>query len=301
MTSDAGVRAFRFRIGAITCAIIRDGSFAYTEPGPLFFTNAPQVARDSVLGAHGIDANAWHEYVSPYSALLIDTGQQHILVDTGAGNLAATTGQLLENLRAENADLTGIGMVVLTHAHPDHIGGNLDAEGRPAFPSARWVFWRDEWRFWTGAPDLSSLPVPEPIKDLLIHSARRNLLPLEGQIQLIDRDTELAPGVQAVAASGHTAGHLVVTVASEGQRLLWSGDTFLHPVHISHPEWYAAFDLRPEQAITMRRQLLAWAADEDMLLHAAHLPWPGLGRVRRADAGFRWEPIEPAQPGSQAS
>jgi glyoxylase-like metal-dependent hydrolase (beta-lactamase superfamily II) len=300
MASDAGVRAFRFRIGDITCAIVSDGTFAYAEPGHLLFANAPQAARDSVLGANGIDADARHEYVSPYSALLIDTGQRHILVDTGAGNLAATTGQLRDHLRAEDVDLAGIDMVVLTHAHADHIGGNLDAEGRPAFPSARWVLWRDEWQFWTRAPNLSSLPVPEPIKDLLIDSARRNLLPLERQIQLIDQDTELTPGVQAVAAAGHTPGHLVVAVASEGQRLLWSGDTFLHPVHISHPEWYAAVDLRPEQAIATRRQLLAWVADEGMLLHAAHFPWPGLGRVRRADAGFRWEPIGPAQPGSQA-
>jgi glyoxylase-like metal-dependent hydrolase (beta-lactamase superfamily II) len=298
MTSDTGVRSFRFSIGAIACAIISDGTFAYAEPGPLLFTNATPATRDSVLGAHGIDADAWHEYVSPYSALLIDTGEQHVLVDTGAGD-SATTGQLLDNLRAEDVDLAGIDTVVLTHAHPDHIGGNLDAEGRPAFPSARWVLWRDEWQFWTGAPDLSSLPVPEPIKDVLIGSARRNLAPLEPQIELIDRDTELTPGVHAVAAAGHTPGHLVVAVASEGQRLLWSGDTFLHPVHISHPEWYAAVDLRPEQAIATRRQLLAWAADEGMLLHAAHFPWPGLGRVRRVDTGFRWEPIGPAQAGSQ--
>src|SRR4051795_11807454 len=139
MASDAGVRAFRFRIGDITCAIVSDGTFAYAEPGHLLFANAPQAARDSVLGANGIDADAWHEYVSPYSALLIDTGQRHILVDTGAGNLAATTGQLRDHLRAEDVDLAGIDMVVLTHAHADHIGGNLDAEGRPAFPSARWV------------------------------------------------------------------------------------------------------------------------------------------------------------------
>jgi len=300
MSTDAGVPASRFRIGAITCTVVRDGSYAYAEPGHLLFTNAPQAARDSVLAANGIDADAWHEYVSPYSALLIDTGQQHILVDTGAGDLARTTGQLLHNLRAEDIDLAAIDMVVLTHAHADHVGGNLDAEGRPAFPRARWVFWRDEWEFWTGAPDLSSLAVPEPIKDLLIESARRNLLPLERRIQLIDRETELAPGVQAVAAAGHTPGHLAVAVASEGQRLLWSGDTFLHPVHISHPDWYAAVDLRPEQAMATRRQLLARVADEGMLLHAAHFPWPGLGRVRRVDAGFRWEPIGPAQPWSQA-
>ena len=295
MTTEAGVRAHRFNVGAIVCAIVSDGSFAYHEPGPLFFANAPQAACDLALRTHGIDPGAWHEYVSPYSALLIDTGEQRLLVDTGAGGFAPTNGQLLDNMRAEGVDLAAIDTVVLTHAHPDHIGGNLDAEQRPAFPNARYMLWRDEWQFWTGAPDLSSLPIPDPLKELLIGSAQRNLPPLEGKVELLDRDTELAPGVRAVAAPGHTPGHLVVGVASEGDRLLWAGDALLHPVSVSHPEWYAAVDLRPEQAIATRRHLLAWAAEEDMLLHGAHFPWPGLGRVHREETGFHWDPIDQPQ------
>jgi glyoxylase-like metal-dependent hydrolase (beta-lactamase superfamily II) len=295
MTTGTGIRAHHFTVGALACAIVSDGSFAYHDPASLLFANAPQPERDSALRAFGIDAQTWHEYVSPYSALLIDTGQHKILVDTGAGGFAPTNGYLLDNLKAEGVDPATIDTVVLTHAHPDHIGGNLDGGLRPAFPNARYVLWRDEWQFWTGAPDLSTLPIPEPLKELLVDSARRNLPPLESQVALLERDTELAPGVRAIAAPGHTPGHLVVAVASDGERLLWSGDALLHPMNVHHPEWCAAFDLQPDQAIATRGRLLSWAADEDLLLHGAHFPWPGLGRVRRADAGFRWQSLDQPQ------
>ena len=292
MSTETSVRAHRFTVGAVACTIVSDGSNAYHDPAPLFFVNAPQVERDSVLRAYGIEPEAWHEYVSPYSALLIETGQQRVLVDTGAGGFAPTNGLLHDNLHAEGVELASIDTVAITHAHPDHIGGNLDAEHRLAFPNARYVLWRDEWQFWSGAADLSSLPIPDRTKELLIGSARRNLMPLEGHVELLDRDTELAPGVRAVAAPGHTPGHMVITVMSDGEQLVWTGDAVIHPIQVSRPEWYAAFDLRPEQAVSTRRKLLARAADEDMLLHGAHFPWPGLGHVVRQDQGFRWEPIQ---------
>jgi glyoxylase-like metal-dependent hydrolase (beta-lactamase superfamily II) len=290
-TVPGDVRAYQFKVGAFACAVVSDGTFVYDQPAAVFFATAPQAARDSALRAYGINPETWHEYVSPYSALLIDTGQQRVLVDTGAGGFAPSNGQLLDNLRAEGVDLGSIGTVVLTHAHADHIGGVLDTDQRPAFPNARYVLWRDEWQFWTRTPDLSTLAIPDVIKDLLIGTAKRNLPPLEGHVELLDRDTELMRGVRAIEAAGHTPGHLVLAVTSGGEQLLWCGDALIHPLNVGHPEWCAAFDLRPEQAIATRNRLLGWAADEKMLLHGAHFPWPGLGRVARSGQNFSWDPI----------
>lgn len=290
MSIDTGVRAHRFMVGTMVCTIVSDGSLAYPDPAHLFFVNAPQAERDVVLRAAGIEPGRWHEYVSPHCALLVDTGDQRVLVDTGGGGFAPTNGKLHENLRAEGIGLDSVDVVVLTHAHADHSGGNLNAQGEPAFPNASYVIWRDEWDFWTHAPDLSSLPLPDQSKASLVALAKRNLPPIERQLKLIDTDTVVAPGVQALAAPGHTPGHAAVLVSSDGAQLLWTADAVLHPIQVNRPDWYATFDLRPEQAVATRRDLLARAADERMLVHAAHFSWPGLGRVTRQPDGFQWEP-----------
>ena len=85
--------------------------------------------------------------------------------------------------------------MILTHGHADHIGGNLDAEARPAFPNARYVMAQAEWEFWTGAPNLGPMPVAEPLKHLLIATAQRNL-PLRPQIDLLDGESEIVPGIR---------------------------------------------------------------------------------------------------------
>jgi glyoxylase-like metal-dependent hydrolase (beta-lactamase superfamily II) len=152
--------------------------------------------------------------------------------------------------------------------------------------------WRDEWDFWTGPADLSNLPLPDQSKASLVALAKRSLLPIESQVDLIDEVTTVAPGIQIIAAPGHTPGHAAVLVSSGSDQLLWSGDAILHPFHVCRPEWYSTFDLDPDKAVAIRRALLARAADEGMLLHGSHFPWPGLGHVARQNDRFLWEPVK---------
>jgi glyoxylase-like metal-dependent hydrolase (beta-lactamase superfamily II) len=96
----------------------------------------------------------------------------------------------------------------LTHAHPDHIGGNVDSHGNLAFPNARYVMSRGEWDFWMSKPDLSSLKCDDHLKQLLRQYPADMLPPIGGRLELLDAEAEVVPGVRSVAAPGHTPGHI---------------------------------------------------------------------------------------------
>lgn len=283
---------YRFNVGSFECLAVSDGTYTYHHPSPFLFANAPKKRLEQALLAHEIQMEKWEEWTSPYICLLINTGEHLVLVDTGAGGLGPNTGKLIQNLEAEGVSVGDIDTIILTHGHPDHLGGNTDSKGKPAFSNARFVMWKDEWIFWTGDPDLAELKADEQIKELLVTYARNNLLPIQGQIDLIDDETEIVPGIRAVAAPGHTPSHLALNISSGGQRLLVVSDAVIHPVHVEQPDWCAAVDLDPERVVDTRRRLLDIAANEKALVLAFHFPFPGLGKVVQKGEGWQWQPIK---------
>ena len=284
--------SFSFQLGTFKCTVVNDGTFAYPNPAQIFFVNAPKEHLEKVLRKHQLDPERWEQYVSPYSSLVINTGQHQVLVDTGAGGLEPTTGKLIPNLQVNKIAPEDIDTVILTHGHPDHIGGTVDKDGRPAFPDARYVMWKDEWDFWTTEPNLAELKVGKSIKEVIIKVARRNLPPIQDQLDLVDHETEIVSGIRAVAAPGHTPGQMAVAVASDGEELLYISDVVIHPIHLDQPDWYAAVDFAPEQVVTTRRQLLHWAAAENVLVHAFHFPFPSLGYIIQKGDRWQWHSIE---------
>lgn len=283
--------SYRFTVGALECTVVSDGSFVYHEPASLLFANAPEAQLDPALRRHGLQRDTWHEMVSPYTGLLVNAGGRRVLIDTGANGLAPTTGKLMDSLRTEGVEPQDIDVVILSHAHGDHVGGFADADGKPTFPNASYVMLRDEWAFWTEAPNLDHLTIAQFIKELILRFAREKLPPIREQLQLLERETEIVPGVHVIPAPGHTPGHLAVALISGGEQLLYLGDAVLHPVHLAHPDWYAAVDIVPDQVEPTRRRLLARAAADHALVHAFHFPFPCLGHVSQNDNAWQWQPI----------
>ena len=276
----------RFQVGSVTCTVLSDGYYSY--PARWFFCNADPETLTHALEDRHLPTD---EVLSPYTCLLIETGRHVVLVDTGAGDASSSSGAIQARLEMAGVRPKDVDTVIITHAHPDHIGGAIDLCGRPAFPNARYVLSEIEWEFWTGArADLRALRVPEAAKESLQSMARRCLGVLRHQIEAIPKEIEIVRGVTAIPAPGHTPGHLAVLIESEGQRLLNLGDAAVHPLHLEQPGWQNGFDLLAERALDTRRELMERAIAGDMRLMAFHFPFPSVGRVEKHNGGWRWTP-----------
>lgn len=276
---------FEFRIGRVRCLALLDGTFRY--PPELFFSNLPKAEYEPRLGS----GQPVETIEVPYICLYVDTGRFRMLVDTGAAGFGPTTGRLPGLLRQAGIDRSAIDIVVLSHGHPDHIGGNLDDGGGLAFPAARHVMTRQEWEYWDSGPSLDELPAADWLKQLVRATAGRNLPPIRPQLDLIAADGPIAPGVSALATPGHTPGHMALQIESEGERLLFLADTVLHPLDIEYPNAVAAFDHSPVRMVATRQRMLAGAEAGGTLVMASHLPFPALGRIVSSGSGWRWSPL----------
>jgi glyoxylase-like metal-dependent hydrolase (beta-lactamase superfamily II) len=270
---------YRFQVGTFECMAVSDGVLASSRPPGDWFPDVPKERLERVLRDYGHQQDT-------LNCLVINTGDHLLLADTGMGAGAAPgTGKLAQNLRAAGIEPQDIDVVIITHGHGDHIGGSVGDEGEPTFPNARYVMRREEWDFWTSEANLAQMDEERS------SFVRAKFLPLQDQLDLIDQEVKVLPGIRAIPALGHTPGHMAVVVSSGSEQLLYLSDAVIFPFQLEHPDWYPIFDLAPEQAAATRRRLLEWAAAEKALVLAFHLPLPGLGYAVQKEDAWQWQPI----------
>ena len=221
----------------------------------------------------------------PYHCLLVRTDAAVVLVDTGLGAaehpFGGSGGSLQSELERAGVTPEAVDVVVVTHRHLDHIGGNVRA-GAPAFPHARYLMSRIDWDFSTSEASLAEM------SPFAVGPAREQLPPLAeaGVLELVDDEVEVVPGVRAFPAPGHTAGHLAVEVSGE---LLYLVDALFHPLQAARPGWGHGLDAEPEVAEATLRALLDRAVEHDLPVAGSHLEV--VFSVECAGDAFRLTPV----------
>ena len=230
------------------------------------------------------------------NCLLVRDGDHTILVDTGVGSKMAPrtrdlmgisrAGELTARLAEHGVEPGQVDLVINTHLHFDHAGGNTVARSKeltPTFPNATYVVQRGEWEDANATNERTRASyIPE------------NLHPLReaGRLELIEGDTQITPHVRCLLTPGHTPNHQSVLIESRGEKLLYLGDLSIFAVHIERLPWVAAYDLDPMRTIETKRRIRQWAVDEQLLLAFPHDPEIGFGRLRCESGRFHVEPVE---------
>jgi len=276
---------YALRVGNIDVLVVSDGVLPL--PTATMATNVDPAVRA-----------AWFEdmFLPPdtfdwaLNVLVVRSGDQTILVDAGLGGQFPgfpRAGQFPRRLAAAGIDLSSVTDVVITHMHMDHVGGLLvDKVKNRLRPDVRFHVAATEVAFWE-TPDFGLTSMPTPVPDVLRSTANQFIHEYRNRLRTFESAHEVAPGVVVRRTGGHTPGHSVVHITSEGERLTFAGDA-LFPVGFDHPDWHNGFEHDPEESVRVRLRLLQEAAATRELLVATHLPFPSLGRVAVDGEAFRW-------------
>jgi glyoxylase-like metal-dependent hydrolase (beta-lactamase superfamily II) len=282
---------YRFKFGDLEIASIMDGKAIRAGLHASFAAGQPAEQAHELCRANAIDPDRFEH---PFIPTLVNTGSQLVLFDTGNGALRreheqlrnrSVDGHLVERLGQAGYQPADVDVVVITHGHPDHIGG-LTEGGKPVFPNARYVFGAAEFDFWKRGENVRE--ARKFNRELFVQIA----LPLADRASFVKPGDEIAPGIRAIDAGGHSPGLLAYHVESQGKRLLVWADTCIHYVMaVQRPAWQIEVDDDKDKAAATRQRILDMVATEKLFVAGFHMPFPGIGIVENSADGYRWVPV----------
>jgi glyoxylase-like metal-dependent hydrolase (beta-lactamase superfamily II) len=279
---------YRMQIGRIAVTALCDGTLdmpvleVFARPGP--------TQLQALLARARLPATV----PTAVNAFVIDSGERIVMVDTGTGAsrmFGSQLGQVLTQLRAAGYQPEQIDEIYLTHMHTDHVGGLTTADGRAVFPNAVVRAEAHEAGHYLSREKLAAAggdkeDFESAIAMLAPYVASGRFKPFEGR-------TALAAGVWAQPTPGHTPGHTVYMIESDGQKLLLWGD-LMHVAAVQFPQPAAtvSFEASQRQSAAIRQQLFRQAAADGSWIAAAHVGFPGIGQLRsNGRGGYDWLPV----------
>jgi glyoxylase-like metal-dependent hydrolase (beta-lactamase superfamily II) len=273
----------RIAVGDYEVTAINDGLLPID---PALYAAAPQAeAKELLERAHRQAPGGVPTAVNAY---VVNTGSSLVLIDTGAtAAMGANVGKTLDSLTAAGIEPSAVDVVFITHLHPDHTGGLVDAQGKAVFANAELVLTEKEYAFWHDDGILSQAPAG---MKAFFEGAQNAVKPYAARIRKI-ADGDIVPGLTAVSAPGHTPGHAMVRVASGKDTLLvWGDIVHTATLQFPHPDWAIAFDTDQKQAIATRQKVFDMVATDGVKVAGMHLDFPGVGHISRTKSGYEYYP-----------
>lgn len=269
----------RYNIGNFEINTLLDGAVSVPAPQKTFGMNVSADEFGQASAKNFLPTDQMKMFFTP---TLINTGTELILFDTGVGEGGRPArGNMRAAVESAGYSPEQVDVVVLTHMHPDHIGGLMEG-GSPVFSNARYVTGAKEYDFWNGQ---------DPEKNGVAKLVASHVKPLADKMTFLEDGGAVVSGITAISANGHTPGHMAYMFENGGRQLLLAADTANHFVwSLAYPEWEVRFDMDKSEAAATRRDIFGMLAADKIPFVGYHMPFPSVGFVEANGDGFRYVP-----------